>query len=307
MFPNSNSFNNSNPQNNPQTSCLEKVKEIWSTVPLFVRIIFTFTIFFYILSWIFLNFITALTNIPYFVLFNFQVWRLVTSTFVTISIINILFAFISWIPDAIKLENSTGTIKYMCNFFINSFLIQILYIFLCLIFSLFSKTFLLLPSSGLWPLIMAEITILCLTNPQNQLMMMFLPCMIPAKYYPWALFAFFTILNMNLQFDILAGIIYGYLFHHFLRNKLQFSDEFIIRLENMPILNHLSKFTNFISLSTAISVSGGNQIYSNQGVNRPNPVSNNSTSQTQSRPQVPVTTKFQGKGTVLGSKKNFIF
>ena len=99
-----------------------------------------------------------------------------------------------------------------------------------------------MPSSGLWPMILAEITILCLSNPQGQLRMLFIPCMIPSKFYPWALFGFFTLLNMNVQFDILAGILYGYLFFYFLKNKIQFSDEFINRAENWPIFNKISKF-----------------------------------------------------------------
>lgn len=314
MFPNYNN-QNQNSGNNNQQSFSEKAKLWWAQVPLFVRFIMTTTITFYILSWFVGTFTKALTNLPALVIYYFQIWRLFTSVFVTLSIFNILFAFLSWVPDAIRLESSTGTMKYMCTFFMNSLLIQLLYVVLCLFFSLFSNQFLVMPSSGLWPLIMAEITILCLNNPQNQLMMMFLPCLIPAKYYPWALFAFFSVLNMNLQFDILAGILYGYLFHHYLKTKIQISDEFVTKMENFPLLNKLQGINSFVSLSKAISQSGGNAFFvgqsSNVGLGASNNRSNNNNAssaaanQIPSRPQAPVSTPFQGKGSILGCKFNY--
>lgn len=309
MFP---SFNNQNQNSgNNQQSFQDKVKMWWAQVPLFVRFIMISTITFYILSWFVGAFTKALTNLPALVIYKFQIWRLITSVFVTLSIFNVLFAFLAWIPDAIRLENSTGTMKYMCTFFMHSLIIQLLYVILTFVLSVFSNQFLVMPSSGLWPLIMAEITILCLNNPQNQLMMMFLPCLIPAKYYPWALFAFFSVLNMNLQFDILAGILYGYLFHHYLKTKIQISDEFVNKMENLPLLNKLQGVNSFISLSKAISQSGGNAFFVGQsssvgyGGNN-NRANNNSTNpaanQNPPRPQAPVTTPFQGKGSVLGCK-----
>jgi len=301
MFPSFNSQNQNN--NNNDQSFKEKIKEWCSQVPLFVRFIMISTGTFYILSWFLISISKYLTNLPALVIYQFQIWRLFSSVFVTLSIFNILFAFLAWVPDAIKLEKSTGTIKYMCTFIINSLLIQLIYVMLCLILSLFSEQFLIMPSSGLWPLIMAEITILCLINPQNQLMMMFFPCLIPAKYYPWALFAFFSVFNMNLQFDILAGILYGYLFHHFLKLKIQLSDEFINKVENLPLINKLCNLSSYISLSMAISNNGGNAFFigsnSRVGAGNNNTV-NRISSQIPPRPQAPVSTPFKGVGSVLG-------
>lgn len=315
MFPNYNNQNQSSGNN--QQSFKEKAQIWWAQVPLFVRFIMITTITFYILSWFVGTFTKALTNLPALVIYKFQIWRLFTSVFVTLSIFNVLFAFLAWVPDAIRLENSIGTMKYMSTFFMHSLLIQLLYVILSFVLSVFSNEFLVMPSSGLWPLIMAEITILCLNNPQNQLMMMFLPCLIPAKYYPWALFAFFSVLNMRLQFDILAGILYGYLFFHYLKTKIQISDEFVNKLENFPLLNKLQGITSFVSLSKAISQSGGNAFFvgqssnvgfggsNNRGNNTNN--ANSAVNQIPPRPQAPVSTPFQGKGSVLGCKLNLFF
>lgn len=301
MFPNSN-IGGQNSNNNTQ-SCGEKIKEYWSDVPFFVRFIIITTVILYLLSW-FTPFMMNFANIPFFTIYKIHLWRIVTSVFMTLSIINIVFAMFAWLPDALKLEKSTGTVRYFFNFMINSILIQIMYTTISFIISLFAKQILLIPSSGLWPMILAEITILCLTNPQGQLRMLFIPCMIPAKFYPWALFAFFTLLNMNVQFDILAGILYGYLFFYFLKNKIQFSDEFICRAENWCIVNRLRNCNSFVSLSRSITNNGGNMYFSNTNNNNTNVISNANRPQAQnnSQPQVKVTTPFKGKGSVVGCK-----
>jgi membrane associated rhomboid family serine protease len=309
MFSNLNNNQNPNNQNN-QPTFKEKFKLWWSTVPFFIRCIMIITILFYILSWFFPDFTKALTNIPAYVIYDIQIWRLFTSSFVTLSIFNILFGFLAWIPDAIRLELTSGTIKYMFAFFINSIIIQIIYVALSFTLSIISKQLILMPSSGLWPVIMAEITILCLTNPDNQLRIMFLPCLVPAKYYPWALFAFFSVLNMNLQIDIIAGIIYGYLFHHFLKTKIQISDEFIIRIENISFVNKLANLNSFMSSSKSASITeNGN--YTPQSTNESmrgnfnsrNNNGNSFTDQNSSKPAAPASTPFQGPGSVLGCKK----
>jgi hypothetical protein len=132
--------------------------------------------------------------------------------------------------------------------------------------------------------------------------MLFMPFMIKAKYYPWALFGFFMLLNMSIQFDILSGILYGYIFFYYLKDKLQFSDEFIIKVENLCLINKLNSFENFISLSRAISIIGGNSFFymDNRNNNQSNNYNNN---RIQERTNVPVTTPFRGVGTVLGSKR----
>lgn len=303
MFSN---FNNTQ-NNNNQPSFKEKVKSWWLTVPLYVRFIMITTTVFYLLSWFLKDFMTALTNIPAYVIYNIQLWRLFTSTFVTLSIFNILFGFLAWIPDAMRLEYTSGTIKYMFTFMINSISIQILYVGLAFALSIISKQIILMSSSGLWPVIMSEITILCLTNPENQLKMMFLPWLISAKFYPWLIFAFFSILNMKLQFDIVAGIIYGYSFHYFLKSKIQLSDEFVLKAENNTLINKLTKLNSFVSASKAASIND-NINYSSQSTNPTRGENSNSRNVNEnsfnqipiSKPVAPTSTPFQGAGRVLG-------
>ena len=299
---NINTFSNFPNDNSQQISCKDRMKAAWATVPLFVRFVITSTIIFYLVSWIVgIDFI--LCNIPYYTLKYFQIWRLLTSVFMTVSIINIHFAFLSWVPDAIRLETSTGTVRYFLNFITNSIFIQILYSVALLIPSIIlGDKILKMPSAGLWPLILAEITLLCLANPENEVRMFLIPCPMKARYYPWALLAFFTLINMTLQIDLVAGIGYAYLFNYYLRNKIQFSDNFVQKCENSFIFKCFSKWTGFISFNMSNSNSGFTAYGQNQ--NNGSRAAEDRNPPEPSYKNQPVTTPFKGKGTVVG-KNNF--
>jgi len=135
----------------------------------------------------------------------------------------------------------------------NSIMIQIIFIAICYLLSLVFPKITSFPSAGLWPLALCEITILCLANPESPLSMFMIPCPIKAKYYPWALFGFFTLLSgfSVIQFDILAGIIYGHLFFFYLKDKIQFSDTCFNKCQENCVFNKLKGFSGFIPLAAA--------------------------------------------------------
>jgi len=216
-----------------EQSCGDKVKDYWNQIPLFVKIIIISSTCLYILSWISQGFVMTFANIPKITVQSYHLWTIITTVFINLSIINLLFVFFAWIPDAVKLEQANGTIKYMINFFTNAIIIQIIFTLSCYLIALGFPQVLNYPSAGLWPLALAEITILCLANPESPLRMFLIPCPIKAKYYPWALFGFFTILSgfTVIQFDILAGIVYGHMFFYWLKDKIQCSDNFVMKIQ----------------------------------------------------------------------------
>jgi membrane associated rhomboid family serine protease len=227
-------------------------------------------------------------NVPGKTIFSFQIWRLFTAVFYTPSLLSIIFGFMSWAPDAVRLEYTSGTVRYFLNFMVNATLINIIYCLLMLLLSVIVKAALYMPSSGLWPLILAEITMLCLANPDNQMTFFFIPIKFPAKYYPWILLGFFTLINMSFQFDNLVGVCYGHLFFYFLRQKLQFSDTFINKVENYRLVSKISTIGKFIPLKST----SGAVFNQSEG--------NNNNNYVVERDTTPVTTPFKGKGTTIG-------
>lgn len=259
------SINNNNSNGMPQIDLATKIKMWWNSIPLFVKFIMSSTSIFYLLN-LFIAYISFyLANIPFFTIFKIQIWRLVTNAFITTSLLNIIFAFLSWIKDACALENAMGTLKYMIIFFINSIFIQIIYSLMILLVYLITKEKGILyinvgmgqvENNGLWPIIMAELTLLCMTNPEIPMRVFFFPCEVKAKFYPLVLFFLFMLLNgMKIDFGVLSGILYGFLYHYLLRNRLQISDQFIQKLEMSFLFKWMVKFNGFVSLNNSISPS----------------------------------------------------
>lgn len=288
MHPNVNSINNTsnnntnNNNNNPFSPFISKAKSIWASITIFVKIIIILTLFLYLVNLFFPFICFYLVNIPYKTLTSFQLWRLITTVLITTSILNVTFAFLIWVPDAIRLEQTSGTLRYMLNFMINSILIQIIH---CLLAVLLSPIFGWQmkeagDNSGLWPLIIAEVTLLCLANPDILMMLFYIPYKFKARYYPYIILLLFTLLN-GIQIDIVAGVIYAYLYFYFLRERLQFSNEFVMKMENFFPFKHCQILPGFVSVQNTMTIPFGTQPQTTENIEG---------------------NQFQGKGTTVGGK-----
>ena len=170
MNSNQNSFSNDFNFDQMYKDCKQGLNSIVNRMPFFIKIVVFSTLLFYLIN-LFTSYISFyLVNIPYFTIWDFQIWRLVTTPFITTSIINIILSLLFWYRDA----EEKGTIKYMLNFFIMSFFIQSLYCLLMLLITLIVQNTVILrlklntgtlENSGLWPILMCELTLLCLSNP----------------------------------------------------------------------------------------------------------------------------------------------
>ncbi len=229
-------------------TCGEKVKEAWATVPLFVRFFIFISTIFFILSFIppILFVIEALANIPANTFGHYYFWSLLTCSFINLSIINFIFGFFAWIPDAIISERLNGTLRYMFFFFLHSFFIQIIFLLFAFLIGLVWAQSRQFPSAGIWPLVLAELNIQCMGNPdpKARMKLFLIPIPIPNKFLPWLLFLFFSLINgfRTFQIDILSAILYGYFYHFVLRNRLTFSNECLSKCQD-GLFKCLTTFT----------------------------------------------------------------
>jgi len=249
MFPgNIRSLNENSGSNNSGPGCKEYIQGMWQKIPLFVRIVLITSITIYLFTFIpsLTNyFVYYLLNIPALTIYKLHIFSVFTTVFVNISIFTLLFALISWVPSAIVQEQQSGTIKYMINFLMHSTIIQVLYVFISFLLVSAISSMLTTPSSGLWPLLMAEITVSCCADPEKPVVMMFIPYPFKAKYYPWALIGFFSLLNgfQSFQFDAVIGIIYGYSYSYYLKNYFIIPDNFVNRVDNWFPFKYLKTLT----------------------------------------------------------------
>ena len=258
---NSNSISNDFNCEQMMKDCRDSLNSIISKMPLFIKIVVFSTIIFFIIN-LFTPYVAFyLADIPYFTIFHLHLWRLFTTPFITTGLFSIIFSLIFWYRDAFKQEEENGTIKYMLSFFMKSFFIQILYCLLMLFISLIIQNTIMLKlkitmggvrNEGLWPILMCDLTLSCLINPEQDMKFFFFPCIIKAKFYPLILFLFFTVLSgFNIDFEILCGIGFGFLYHYKLRNKLEISNTFTLKVENSFLCRWMTNKKRFISISNS--------------------------------------------------------
>ena len=298
MNSNQNSFSNDFNFSQISKDCKRVIGSIIEQMPFFNKIIVFLTLIFFVLN-LFTPYIAFyLVDIPYFTIFHFQIWRLFTTTFITTGLLSIILSLFFWYRNAVKQEQDIGTIKYLIIFFMKTFFIQTLYCLLTLFLSIIIQNPLLLKlkitfggirNEGLWPILMCDLTLICLNNPEENMRFFFFPCIIKAKYYPLVLFCIFTLLSgFNIDFEILCGIGFGFFHHYYLQKKIEISNTFVLKLENSIFCQWMTNKKGFISINN-----NPNEIPTNF-----ENVSNSSSSESFSA--------FQGKGVTLGSSNENI-
>ena len=245
-----------NINNIPNKSYCARLCEV---IPLFIKLIVLITITLYIINRFAFNLSLYISNIPFYTIYKYQIWRLFSTSLMNTGIINIALSLVLWIKLGAILEDSTGTILYLFIFIINSTLIQIIYTILIFVISLIikNKNILLLKldinnnivtNSGIWPYIISELTLLSLSNPNQIIKLFFFPD-IKAKFYPIIVFIIFALLNNLINdLEVFCGILYSFLYHFFIKSKLNFSKKCIKNLEDSKCIKCFSKCGGFISI-----------------------------------------------------------
>ena len=244
-----------NINNIPNKSYCARLCEV---IPLFNKLIVLITITLYIINRFAFNLSLYISNIPFYTIYKYQIWRLFSTSLMNTGIINITLSLVIWIKLGAILEDSTGTILYLFIFIINSTLIQIIYTILIFVISLIikNKNILLLKldnnyivtNSGIWPYIISELTLLSLSNPNQIIKLFFFPD-IKAKFYPIIVFIIFALLNnLIIDLEVFCGILYSFLYHFFIKSKLNFSKKCIKNLEDSKCIKCFSKCGGFISI-----------------------------------------------------------
>ena len=244
-----------NINNIPNKSYCARLCEV---IPLFIKLIVLITITLYLINRFAFNLSLYISNIPFYTIYKYQIWRLFSTSLMNTGIINIALSLVLWIKLGAILEDSTGTILYLFIFMINSTLIQIIYTILIFVISLIikNKNILLLKldnnsivnNSGIWPYIISELTLLSLSNPNQIIKLFFFPD-IKAKFYPIIVFIIFALLNnLIIDLEVFCGILYSFLYHFFIKSKLNFSKKCIKNLEDSKCIKCFSKCGGFISI-----------------------------------------------------------
>jgi membrane associated rhomboid family serine protease len=153
----------------------------------------------------------ALANIPYFTIFRIQLYRILTSPFVCSSILNLFFAFMGFMNNGVKLEQSMGSALFGVLFFKLTIVTNL--VFLIVSFLLWGLTnnegYLAGVSVGVWTVLLSIIAVECAQAPPNSKRKLFF-FEVPVLYYPLVLLALFS-LFAGFRLSYCLGVAVGYL------------------------------------------------------------------------------------------------
>ena len=236
-----------------------QLKVWWEDVPIFAKFIAFLITTLYILSWFTFYPLVNLLLIPFYVIYQQYWWEVLTFQYQHPKIIMLIFALWSYLPTASKTERVMGTVKYISYFLIMNIIIGAVHV--VLMFALFETGLslfqgcLYVPSYGLWPLILSNMVVRCNQNPDNLIQFLCFPCKFKQKYYPWIFFLAFSLLFELVMWNLLVGIIAGYLSNFYLDlygvlDFAYFSDKMAERVERICCRCCL-RFEGFIEMRYA--------------------------------------------------------
>lgn len=199
---------------NPGDFCVQ-IKEWWRRIPLFSMSIFYFTLFLFLISFIGLFSIDSFILFPSDFITYFYIWEIFTFQYFNNSIISYLFQIFSYLPTSCKSEREMSTVTYICFFLMNNIIIGVIYVLLMELLSNVNVSFLIgtdgIPTYGLWPVLITEIVIRCNKNPDALTRFCMIPCEFKQKFYPWVIFALFSLFSQFVMYDLIVGMMVGYL------------------------------------------------------------------------------------------------
>ena len=201
---------------NPNEDIGAKLIKWWREVPMFTTtILYTVVAVFLLYCFTSFYFIVYGILIASWVINNLYLWEVLTFPYIHTNLLHLLFSLFSYLPTACRTERRLGTVRYISFFVHTNFAIGILFVGLMKFLSsitvlpLFSGL-MSLPCTGLWPIIFVEMVLRCNKDPDVLVKFMCFPVNIKMKYYPWMLFAVFS-LFFGVLWQALIGILVGYM------------------------------------------------------------------------------------------------
>jgi membrane associated rhomboid family serine protease len=193
------------PPNNPILAALESWQE---RTPLVTRYIITIHAISYFLSW-FIDGTLALATVPYFVLKQLEIYRILLSPLVNKSLFSVIFAVMTFAGLARRLEYALGSAAFgwMCLFF--GLTTNLVFLILASLLSLADPTWMLASASGMWLLYLGLMAVACLQAPlEMRIRLCFFN--VPVLYFPLVLHLLLSVMESGQFFGNSLSLLLGY-------------------------------------------------------------------------------------------------
>ena len=202
--------NSGPPQPNPVLTAYESYQR---DTPLITR---------YVLNSILISFFASfffspaylLANIPILTIFKFQLYRIVTSPLICSDFLSLFFAFMGFMNNGVRLEQSMGSTLFAVLFFTLTIVTNILFLIISiLLWGLTNNEgHLASASMGIWSVLLGIIAVECSEAPADTKRRLFF-FEVPTLYYPLvllALFSMFAGFRLAYVLGVAVGFAYGF-------------------------------------------------------------------------------------------------
>mmetsp|Transcript_19451 Transcript_19451/g.41028 ORF Transcript_19451/g.41028 Transcript_19451/m.41028 type:complete len:343 (-) Transcript_19451:298-1326(-) len=262
-MPSENNNNNGPPQPNPVLTAYESYVR---DTPLITR---------YVLNAIMISFFAGfftspayfLANIPALTIFKFQLYRIVTSPLICTDILSLFFAFMGFLNNGVRLEQSMGSTYFGVLFFTLTIATNILFLIISvLLWGLTnSDSYLAGASMGIWTVLLGIIAVECSEAPPDTKRRLFF-LEVPTLYYPLVLLALFSMFA-GVRLAYVLGVAVGYAYGYGKLDRWKVKVETVRKWENRDQGGCLSGFVNRIGFVTLGMASGPNAWQTGSGGN----------------------------------------
>lgn len=182
-----------------------------SQTPFVTRSVLSIQAVSYGVSWLY-NPSYALANIPHFTLYKLELYRIVTSPLVNMSLINLMFAVWSFGEMGKRLEQSMGSTAFGWLCLSIGGLTNVLFVLVCCLLYLINNretTYLFQSAGGIWIILFGMIAMECVQAPRGLKRRLFV-VEVPVLYYPVVLLLFFALLGGGFSLAYILSMALGY-------------------------------------------------------------------------------------------------
>ena len=107
------------------------IKSAWANTPFWTRSLLILSVSVYGLSWLSELVLYYLFCSPPLIIYQVQIWRLLTGHFVHPQILTLLFALMSHLPHAANAERQIGTVRYFFRFWLLGTVAMLMFTITC--------------------------------------------------------------------------------------------------------------------------------------------------------------------------------
>jgi membrane associated rhomboid family serine protease len=152
-------------------------------------------------------------NIPLFVVYRLELYRIILSPWFEPSFLSLLFIWLSFQGIGRRLEEAVGSAGLLIAIITLATVTNVLFVVSCICFEIsgISPGAMKEPSVGFWTVVLGLIVLECSLSPDAPRRLFPLNVEVPIKYFPWVLLVMFS-LFFGVSFAHLLGVCVGYLY-----------------------------------------------------------------------------------------------